>query len=69
MLSKADLRIAHIAIAVGGAVAFVGGFLVRDAGEGPMQVVGVATFVAAFGTAFLLNAREERRERRAERNQ
>jgi hypothetical protein len=54
---------------VGAIVAFGGGFLVRNAGEGAMQLVGLATLVAAFGTAFFLIAREERRERRGERNQ
>jgi len=63
MLSKRELRNAHIAIAIGTAVAFIGGFLARDSGEGAMQLVGIATFVAAFGIAFWLIAREERRER------
>jgi hypothetical protein len=69
MLSKTDLRNAHIAIAVGMAVAFGGGYLVRNAGEGAMQLVGVAMLVATFGTGLLLLAREERREKRAKRDQ
>lgn len=64
MLSKTQLRNAHIAIGVGAVVVFAGGFLVRNAGEGAMQLIGVATLVATFGTLALLNTRETRRERR-----
>jgi uncharacterized membrane protein YfcA len=69
MLSKIDLRNANIAIAVGAVVVFVGGFLARDAGEGAMQLVGLLTLAATFGTLFGLNARDERRKRREDRDQ
>jgi uncharacterized membrane protein YfcA len=64
MLSKKELRNAHISMAVGAVVAFVGGFLARDAGDDVMQLVGLATLVASFGTMILLSDRDERRERR-----
>ncbi|HEU5141529.1 MAG TPA: hypothetical protein VFU04_00055 [Solirubrobacterales bacterium] len=48
---------------------FIGGFLVRNAGEAAMQLVGLATLVVTFGTLALLNARDGRRQKRAERDQ
>ena len=69
MLSKTQLRNAHIAIAVGVTVAFGGSFLFRNAGEGAMHLVGVAVLVAAFGTLAYLNTREYRREMREKRDQ
>jgi uncharacterized membrane protein len=63
MLSKRQLRDAHVAIAIGTMILFVGGFLVRDAGEGAMQLVGVLAFFATFGTLVVLAERELRRKR------
>ncbi len=64
MLSKQDLRNAHIALAVLVAILLVGGFIVRDAGEAAMQLIGLAALIVGFATLFFLNARQDRRERR-----
>lgn len=66
MLSKRDLRNAHIALAAGMIVLFVGGFLVRNAGEDAMQLIGAAVLIVSFGTLFALNARDGRRRERRE---
>jgi|GEM_PF-1908929 len=64
MPTRQEVKHANIAIAVIGAVAFVGALLVRNAGEGAMQLVGLAALVAGFGTYALLSVRRERQERR-----
>jgi hypothetical protein len=69
MLSKRDLRNAHIALAAGIVVLVVGAFLVRDGGEGPMQLAGLAGLVATFGTALFLNARDDRQGKHVKRRQ
>ena len=69
MLPKVDLRNAHIALAVLAVILFVGGFLVRNAGEGAMQLVGLAAFAAGFGTLFFLNERREQRKKREKADQ
>lgn len=62
MLSKKQLKDAHIAVAVGTAILFVGGFLVRNAGDGALQLVGIVALVATFGTLSVLAEREIRRK-------
>jgi hypothetical protein len=64
MLSKQDLRNAHSALGVLVVLLLVGGFLVRDAGEAAMQLVGVGAWIAGFCTLIFLNGRQDRRERR-----
>ena len=68
MLSKRQLRNVHISIGVGAMVAVVGAILMRNASEGVTQLLGLAILGATFGTLILLNAREERRERREGRD-
>jgi hypothetical protein len=61
---KLDLRNANIGIAVGTVLLFVGGYLLRGAGEGPLEVLALTALVAALGTAEFLNERDERRHKR-----
>jgi hypothetical protein len=63
------LRNPNIAVAVGAVVLVSGILLFRDAGEGAMQMVIIAMFVAIFGTLALLDARDERHEGRRRRSQ
>lgn len=63
MLTKQDLKSAHIAIAVAAIIVVVGGFIVRNDGEAAMQLVGATAWIAGFCTLAFLNARQERRDR------
>lgn len=59
-------RYANIGIAAAFAVLFGGGFLLRNAREDVLQILGPLAFIVAFGVYFFL---EERASRRAERDQ
>jgi hypothetical protein len=61
---KLDLRNAHISLAVGTVVLVIGCYLFRNSGEGALQLVALAMLVVTFGTFFLLEDRDERRQRR-----
>jgi hypothetical protein len=67
MLSKKQLRDAHIAIAVGAAIIFGGGFLVRNAGEAAAQLIVLAAFIAMAGTLVFFAEKEIKRQERQER--
>lgn len=69
MVPKSDLKKANISVAVGVAVLVIGGLLFRDAGEGAMQLVGLAMLIATFGTLTFFYDREDRRRERAKRDQ
>ncbi|HEX5763334.1 MAG TPA: hypothetical protein VFY04_09465 [Solirubrobacterales bacterium] len=69
MPSRDEIRQVHIALAVLVVIVLVGGFLVRDAGEAAMQLVGLVGLVACFGTAVVLLERLERRQKRSGRDQ
>ncbi|HEX9968159.1 MAG TPA: hypothetical protein VGB06_09440 [Solirubrobacterales bacterium] len=47
----------------------VGGYLVRDAGEAAMQMVGLGAWIAGFCTLAFLNERQSRRPRGDGRDQ
>jgi hypothetical protein len=57
------MRNPNIAVAVGAVILFIGAFLFRDAGEGALQLVALATLIGAFGTLHLLDERDRRRGR------
>jgi hypothetical protein len=64
-----SIRNANIALVVFAAVLFTGVFLFRNAGEGPQQIVMLVALVVGFGTLTFLDARDDRREQREERDQ
>jgi hypothetical protein len=64
MVLEVDMRNPHIAVGVGLAVLVAGSLLFRDAGETALKVLVLTTFLVTFGTLALLDARDERRERR-----
>jgi hypothetical protein len=68
-MPRVDLKKAHTAVAVGVVVLVIGGLLFRDAGEGAMQLVVLATLIATFGTLTLLFEREDRQRNRPKRDQ
>lgn len=69
MISRSDLRKANISVAVGMAVLVIGMLLFEDAGEGAIQLVGLAMLIATFGTLTFLLERDDSRRKREERDQ
>ncbi|HVY77138.1 MAG TPA: hypothetical protein VG898_01375 [Solirubrobacterales bacterium] len=59
-----DIRQANIGIAVGAVIMFVGAFIFRNAGDGALQLVGAASFIATFAVYFTLQARMDKRSGR-----
>jgi multisubunit Na+/H+ antiporter MnhB subunit len=59
-----DLRNAHIGFGVGVVVLVVGCYLLRNAGEDALGLLGLAVLVVSVGTFILLEDREERRQKR-----
>jgi hypothetical protein len=57
-------RYANIALAVTLPVLFVGGILLRDAGEAAVQAFVLTIFVLGIALMFILEARSRRRRRR-----
>jgi hypothetical protein len=59
-----SLRNGNIGISVAAVILFGGGFLLRHSDKGLLQFLALVALFAALGTAHLLDARDERRERR-----
>lgn len=60
------MRNANIGLVVGLAILFGGGFLVKNAGEGPLQAVAMLGLVSAFVVFHFLDEREKRRRDRSQ---
>lgn len=58
------MRNPNIAVAVMAVIIFGGGFIVRNSGEGAMQLVGLLALIIGFGTLFYLEERDDRRGKR-----
>jgi len=63
MPSRREIRHANIGIAVGAVVLAVGGFVFHDAGDGPLQAVGLVGLASALVVSHALEALANRRER------
>lgn len=59
-----DPRNAHIGIGIGIVVLLVGCYLLKNAGEDALGLLGLAVLVVSVGTFVLLEDREERRQKR-----
>ncbi len=60
------MRNANIGVAVGAVIIFAGGFLLRHAGEGPLQLVVLTAFISAIAVHHVLDEREKRRRKRSQ---
>jgi hypothetical protein len=65
-LSMPGLRYANIGLAVGFVILLVGGILLRDAGEGVIQALGMFGFISAFAVYGFLDERAKRRRERSQ---
>ena len=63
-MKVSGLKYANIGIAVAFVIMTVGAILLRDAGEGPKQFLGIGAFLAALTVYLLLFERAKRRNRR-----
>lgn len=61
-----SLRYANIGLAVGTAIMLVGVILLRNAGEGAIQAVGLVGFVSVFAVYGFLDERARRRRERGQ---
>jgi hypothetical protein len=66
MLADMGMRNANIGLTVGLVILFGGSFLFRNSGEGPLQLVVLATLISAFGVFHFLDEREKRRHDRSQ---
>jgi len=62
-------RYANMGVAVAFVILLVGGLLLRDAGEGALQALGLFGFFSALVVYVVLDERNKRRERRARGDQ
>jgi len=60
------IRYANIGIAVAFVILLVGGVLLRNAGEGPLQALGLFAFIASLVVYISLDERDKRRKRRGQ---
>jgi hypothetical protein len=54
---------AGIGLAVSFVILFIGGILLRDAGDGPLSALGLVAFFSAFAVFHFLDERAKRRSR------
>jgi hypothetical protein len=60
------VKYANIGLAVGMAVLVIGVVLLREAGEGALRALGLASFVVTFVVYHGLDERDKRRRRRGQ---
>lgn len=59
-----DMRNANIGLAVAAVIIFGGAFLLRHAGEGALQLVGLTGLIAGVAVHNILEERDKRRRRK-----
>lgn len=59
-------KYANIGVAVAVVIMAVGGFLLRNAGEGAIQALGIGAFFACFAVYIGLEERARRRSKRSQ---
>jgi cyanate permease len=58
------MRNANIGVAVAAVIIFGGGFLLRHAGEGALQLVGLMALISGIAVHNILEERDKRRRRK-----
>jgi len=60
------IRYANMGVGVAFVILVVGGFLLRNASDVALQVLGIAAFIACFVVYISLDERDKRRKRRGQ---